>query len=457
MGVSTEDELRAAVAAEYDRALSDLKRVLRQPSVAAQNRGIEETVAELERLFTEAGATVEVFRGHGMPLLLAEFAGASERTLLFYNHYDVQPEDPLDEWKTPPFEPVERDGHLYARGVSDNKGDLICRLGAVRALQAVHGGTLPCRVKFMIEGEEEIGSPNLPAYLAEVGDRFAADACIWEFGQRDAEENVLLYAGLKGICYLQLTLETAAVDLHSSLAPLVENPAWRLVEALSSMRAPDGRVLIDGFYDGVPEWGPAEQAAVADIPFDPESFRERNGLRRVLGDTHAERMANWLGQPTFTICGLESGYTGPGSKTVLPRRAQAKIDIRLVGDQDPVAMADKVRRHLERHGYGDIVVEELAPEAPYRTDPDNAFVELVAATAAVAHDGARVVLYPTSAGSGPMHPVGAAIGHRPIISTGVGWAGSGAHGPNENIRLDDFRRGMLHMALLLERFGAGEG
>ena len=449
--------LRQAVASEMPRAIEDLKAYCGQPSVAAQNLGIADTVELVRRLFTEEGARVDVLEnGGGNPILHVEFEGPSERTLLFYDHYDVQPPEPLEEWTTPPFQPVVRDGRLFARGSSDNKGDLICRLAAVRALKRVYGH-VPCRVKFLIEGEEEVGSPTFAGSVERYKDRFQADACIWEFGMKDETERPLLYGGLKGICYLQFTVRTMDVDLHSSMAPIVHNPAWRLVWALASLKGPDGRVLIPGFYENA--GGPTDRdlAYIERIPWDVAEFKRYHGIRELWQERGGrtlsvpEMVRDYLFEPTCTICGLEAGYAGPGTKTVLPREASAKVDFRLVGRMSPQEVLQKVRAHLDSLGYDDIQVESLGPEHPYQTSLENPFVDLVWQTAKEAY-GKDPVLYPTAAGSGPMYPVGNIL-EVPIISTGCSYWGSGAHAPDENIRLEDFEQGAFHMALLLERFG----
>lgn len=446
-------DLRRLVDERFQQTLDELMALIRLPSVAAQRRALPETVAHISALLAAEGARVETFQAGGAPVIGAEFPGRSSRALLFYNHYDVQPPEPLDEWTSPPFEPVIREGRLYGRGAADNKGDLIARIAAVSVLRKACGGALPCRVKFLVEGEEEIGSPTFSAVLERHADWFAADGCVWEFGMKDECERVLMYGGLKGICYLQLSLQTAATDMHSSLAPLVDNPAWRLIWALSSMLGTDGRVRIDGFYGRVRAPSAKERAAARRVPFDAGAFKRLYGLGRLRGEGRPDLVERLLFEPTCTVCGIESGYTGEGSKTVLPRRAQAKLDFRLVPDQDPHEIAALVRQHLDRRGFSDIAVELLGPEHPYMTDLDDPFVELVASTARDVYGG-EVVLYPTSAGSGPMHPVGRAL-RLPIVSTGVGYWGSRAHAPDENIRLDDLRQGVVFVAELIERFAAG--
>jgi len=453
------EELKAAIERRFPDAVADLQRYLRQPSVAAQDLGIEATVHLCCDLVGQAGGSFRVLDDcGGNPVVYAEFEpgphGNPDRTLLFYNHYDVQPAEPIAEWTTPPWAAEIRDGKLYARGVADNKGEQVVRLTALQALRDVDGG-LPCRVKFLIEGEEEVGSAALPRYLAKYRDLFRADACIWEFGGRDELERVSLVAGVKGMAYLQLWCHGADVDLHSSLGAFTDNAAWRMVQALATLRDAHNRILIEGFYEHVRKPTAAEVAAVQRLPYDGAALRRNYGLRHPF-ITEAKgqdvRIA-MLYEPTCTICGLESGYYGPGSKTVLPRRAQAKIDCRLVPDMDPDDIYRKVRRHLDRRGFSDIEVELLeGGEFPYRSPIDHPFVHLCVQTAREAY-GAEVVLWPNSAGTGPMHPFGQHLGV-PIVSTGSGYWNSRAHAPDENVRLSDLKEGMLHIAHLLRRFSA---
>lgn len=451
--------VRSALERQIPRAVEELRALCRQPSVSAQNIGLGEAAQRVEGLLRAAGAEVRVLRRPAAaPCVIGDFApgGArrpSPRVLLFYNHYDVQPAEPLELWSTPPFQADLRDGRLYARGAADNKGDLLCRLAAVRALIEGDGG-LPCRVRFLVEGEEEIGSPNLPAYIDEAGPLLAADACVWEFGGRDQKGRVDLWLGLKGLCYLQLQVRTAAVDLHSSLAAIVPNAAWRLTEALATLRDPDGRVRVPGFYDRIRPPLPAEQAAAERIPFDVDEMKRLWGVTRFRsGRDGSELSRALLFEPTCTICGLSAGYAGAGSKTVLPCEASAKLDFRLVPDQDPDEVTEAVCRHLAAQGFGDVTVEPLGNEHPYRTRIDHPFVRVVAETARQAYGG-EVLIHPTSAGSGPMYPLGRAHGF-PLVSTGCGYWASRAHAPDENIRLEDFAAGALHIALLIDRFARG--
>ncbi|MCL6452363.1 MAG: M20/M25/M40 family metallo-hydrolase [Alicyclobacillus sp.] len=450
------DIWRQLVEQRVPTATAALQRYCQQPSIAAQNVGIQETVQLVTEMVEQAGGRAQVLDDFGgNPVVYAEFAaglnGNPDRTLLFYNHYDVQPPEPLDEWTYPPFGAEIHDGKVYARGASDNKGDLTVRLQALSILQ--ENGGLPCNVKFLIEGEEEIGSPSLHACLAKHADLFRADACIWEFGSKDPQGRPQMVAGIKGMCYLQLWCHGADVDLHSSNGAVIDNAAWRLVQALASMKSVDNRILVDGFYDDVAPLTPELIQLAEAHPFDAEQVRQQLGLRRPLicGDENPN-LHLWYA-PTMTICGMESGYTGEGSKTVLPRRAQAKVDCRLVPNQDPEDILAKVQRHLEKHGFTDVQVSLVNGERAYRSDMRHPFVQMVVDTAREAY-GADPVLAPTSAGTGPMYPFGEFLGQDlPIVSTGCGWWNSRAHAPDESIRLEDFEQAMLHMVLLLRRFG----
>ncbi|MCL6515915.1 MAG: M20/M25/M40 family metallo-hydrolase [Alicyclobacillus sp.] len=435
-------------------AVAMLQRYCRQPSVSAQNLGIAETVAMVREMVEGLGGECRVLNDcGGNPVIYACFeagpSGHPDRTLLFYNHYDVQPPEPIEEWTVPPFGAEIVDGKLYARGAADNKGELVARLTAIALLQA--NGGLPCRVKFLIEGEEEIGSPALPRYLEKYADLFKADACIWEFGGKNQHEQVELVAGIKGMCYLQFWCHGADVDVHSSMGAVLDNAAWRLVHALATLKSADNRILVEGFYDDVVPPTPALRRIAEELPV--EDLKSLYGLRRPLitGDENPNYAL--LFEPTMTICGIESGYTGEGSKTVLPKRAQAKVDCRLVPNQDPDDILRKVRRHLDRHGFTDVEVTQINGERAYRSNLDHPFVRMVVDTAREAYE-TEVVLHPNSAGTGPMYPFGEFLGlDLPIVSTGCGWWNSRAHAPDESIRLADFERGILHMVLLMERFG----
>jgi len=249
-----------------DRSLAELTRYATQPSIAAQKVGMDECARLVAEMLRARGFTVEIVPSEGFPVVVAERDGASDKTLLIYNHYDVQPAEPLELWTSPPFTPTRRDGRLYGRGVSDDKGHLTSRLHAIDAILD-QSKKLPCRIKLVIEGEEEIGSPHMHEFVRRNRDRLKADACLWEFGYLDEREVPLQYAGLRGICYVELSVTTATRDVHSGIGgSIFPNAAWRLTWALASLKGKDERIRIPGFYDAVRPPSARDRELMALVP-----------------------------------------------------------------------------------------------------------------------------------------------------------------------------------------------
>lgn len=269
---------------QKDEYVRRLQALCRQPSISAQGIGLAETAAQVASLMTDAGIQSRVIPvTGGAPVVYGEVKGKNPRTLIFYNHYDVQPPDPVDEWTSSPFGAEIRDGKLYARGAADNKGNLVARICAVEAILRAQG-ELPVTARFIVEGEEEIGSVTLPRFVQENADLVVANACIWESGYRDIHENVVLSLGVKGICYVELEALGANRDLHSSLATVVPNPAWRLVWALSTLKDRNERILIEGFYDEVVEPTAEEMVQLRRVAAhrDDDAQRRDYGVDRFL-------------------------------------------------------------------------------------------------------------------------------------------------------------------------------
>ncbi len=438
----------AYLEAHLDETLAELGRLCAQPSVAAQGLGMAECAELTATMLREHGLDAEVVPSDGFPVVLGEMAGASEKTLLFYNHYDVQPAEPLELWDSPPFEMTRRDGKLYARGVGDDKGHIVSRLAAIRAILATHDG-LPCRVKFIIEGEEEIGSNTLTAFVQQHADRLRADGCIWEFGGVNYNGRPFTYLGMRGDFYVELSVKTLTSDAHSGLGgSLFPNAAWRLTWALATLKAQDERIQIAGWYDDVLEPSAYDRELLAALPNEEEQLKAGYGLSGFLGGvTGVALREQEVFVPTCTISGLTSGYQGPGSKTVLPAEARAKIDFRLVPDQDPADLLPKLRRHLNEHGFGDVVITQLGGEHPARTTSDSPFVDLVTESAAGLY-GKPAIIAPMSGGSGPMYPFVKYLGV-PIANAGIGRPESNAHAPNEHVYVEEFLRGAKHIARIM--------
>ncbi len=450
------DRVFQYIDAHRDEYVDLLRQLCRQPSISAQGLGLGETAEKVEGLMAESGIRARTIPVEGgAPVVYGEVKGKIPQTLLFYNHYDVQPPEPLEEWASDPFGAEIRDGKIYARGVADNKGNLAARLCAVDAMLHARG-EVPATVRFIAEGEEEIGSVHLPRFVQEHRDLVAADACIWEGGYRDLQENVVLSLGVKGICYVELEARGANRDLHSSVATIVPNPAWRLVWALSTFKDRNERVMLPGFYDAVVEPTEDELAQLRRLaPLRDDTAQHKDyGLDRfLLGVSGVELLKRNLFQPTCTICGITSGYGGPGSKTVLPHRAVAKVDFRLVPNQRAEEILLKVKTHLGQHGFADIAVRPLGLEEPSKTPLDAEIVKVVSESARRIYSREPLV-YPSMAGTGPMHVL---TGDRgiPTIGTGVGYAHSNNHAPNENIRIADYVDGIKHIAMILHLFAGG--
>ncbi len=435
-----------------DKSIAELSELVAQPSVGAQNLGMKECAALVGGMLKARGFKVEIMDTGGAPVVFAERKGESDKTLLIYNHYDVQPPEPLELWETPPFEPSLRDGKLYGRGVSDDKGHITSRLFAIDALLDEQG-ELPCNIKFIIEGEEETSSVHLYDYILKNKDRLKADACMWEFGGVNSHETPMQYLGLRGICYVELSVETASIDVHSGLGgSIFPNAAWRLVWALSTLKGQDERILIPGFYDGIQPPSARDRELMSALPDVADEYKSMYGVKKFIKgltggvDLRIEEVFT----PTCTICGLTSGYQGPGSKTVLPARASAKVDFRLVIGQDPKDIRKKLRAHLDAQGFSDVQITDLGGDAAARTDPDDPFIQLVAKTAEEVYEMPMQIV-PMTGGSGPSHPFVHDLG-LPVATGGIGHPETRAHAPNENVRIDLYLKHARHMARVINEF-----
>jgi acetylornithine deacetylase/succinyl-diaminopimelate desuccinylase-like protein len=411
-------------------------------SISAQGLELDETAAFVDGLLADAGFETRLLRAdEGPAAVWAEQRGDSDYTLLLYNHYDVQPVDPLDLWDSPPFEPTVRDEKLFARGTADNKAELAVRLAVIHALREENGGRLPITIRWIVEGEEEVGSPNFEQIVERNVDLLRADGCLWEGGAAALPDGrPELGLGYKGLLFVRLHVRLLATDAHSSLAAVAPNAAWRLVEALSSLRAPDGTVLIDGFGDAVRQPSPAERAALAaSSTSEEQEYLDVLGLRQFVdGLTGAALLERLSYTPTSNIAGLTSGYAGPGVKTVLPAEASALMDFRLVPDQRPDEIFELLCAHLERRGFDDVEVTMLDAADPATTPLDDPFVASVVGVAERV-TGAAASIIPIAAPTLPIiAPLqrhvgvpGCAAPDNPVYS------GCLAHAPNEHIRLSD--------------------
>lgn len=443
-------ELRTYLDAHREEFLAELKGLCRIPSTEHDRPALEEAAGEAARLLSMAGASARVIPVEGAPPVVYAEAGDGPRTLLIYNHYDVQPPEPLELWESPPFEPEVRGGRLYCRGASDNKGNLAARIHAVRACLEL-SGRLPLKVKFLVEGEEEIGSAHLRHFVRRHAAMLKADGCLWELSWKDPSGRPVLSCGVKGLCYVELRIGGARHDLHSSYASIVPNPAWRLIWALGTLLSPDYEITLDGWMEQAMPPGGAAERILRETPFDESGFMKTHGISGfVKGVKGAELTRAFLTAPTCTICGLRAGYTGKGSKTVLPAEAVAKLDFRLVPEMTPEKLISSLRAHLDRRGFGDVEIRQLGGFMPAVTDAGDRVVrDAVDATREAC--GIEPILYPVAAWSGPVHDVCGTLG-LPSVSFGIGNADSRDHAPNENILVEDYFEGIRCVEAFMRRY-----
>ncbi len=448
-------DTRERVDGSRDELLGELNEFLGMPSISARPdeggafRGCAEWVA---RKFEEAGAGARIMETEGHPVVFAEI-GEGPRTLLSYGHYDVQPPEPLELWESDPFEPTLRDGGLYARGVADDKADVLSRIQALRLYIGEHGPP-PFKLKFLIEGEEEVGSPNLAPFVRANADLLSADACLWEGSMKDEAGRPMIFCGTKGMAYVELRARGASHDLHSMYGGIAPNPAWRLVQALRTIKDEDGEITLDGLDDLADEPPERDLEAISRIPFDDEALRGSWGVEAMdRGLTGEDALREMLLRPTANIAGIESGYTGPGAKTIVPSEAFVKMDFRLVAGQSPGPVLGLIRAHLDRRGFEDIEVVDLHGVEPAKTPIDS---DVVGTAVETWRDLGReeAVVYPTIGGSGPTSLMVSELGIPTIMTGSVANVDSRLHSPNEWIRLDDYFETIRYFVRFFERFAS---
>jgi acetylornithine deacetylase/succinyl-diaminopimelate desuccinylase-like protein len=387
----------------------------------------------------------------GNPVLLGSVLNKkSKQTLLFYGHYDVQPPEPLEEWKSDPFEAELKNGKIFARGASDSKNNVMALVKMVEAYRNTNS-ELPVNLKFFFEGEEEIGSPHLPHFVEENRLKLKADADVCFDGGIDETGRPEVVLGVKGILYVELHASGPKVDLHSSLAPLAPNPAWRIIWALGSIKQGDEKIRIDGWYDRVHKPTPAELELLRKMPFDEERNKSEMGLSSFLLERRGfEALRVLLYEPTCNVCGFITGYTAKGSKTVLPSKAMAKLDFRLVYDQNPEDLLKKLEVHLRKHNFRDIEVVKLNSVEPSKTPIDAPIARAVISAAKQVFKNEASVS-PTAAGSGPDYLFTKRLGLNSVWA-GCASAFSHAHAPNEFEVVEDFFRGIEYAGTIVENF-----
>lgn len=461
--MSAPSDAEAFVDERFDDALEDLFALLRQPSISATGEGVAACTALVRETLHAYGFTdAHVVETPGQPSVVAHAPAdvsdpGAPPTVLVYGHYDVQPVQP-ELWTTPPFEPTIREGpdgteRIYARGAGDNKGQWFAHVVAVRALRETTG--LPVNVTLLLEGEEESGSPNLERVVREHADELAADLTYVSDGPVDPSGRPHVLLGARGMVYVEVRATGPNRDLHSgNFGGPVPNPAWELVSLLSSMRDPDGRIAIDGFYDGVRPIDDEDRAALDAMPFDADAVAADLGVPGFTLDGADSYLERLLYGPTLNVAGFTSGYGGEGTKTIIPSTATLKSDMRLVADQDPDDVFERFEAHVREHASGlvDLEVEKLGRMDPHRTPLSHPVVE-PAMDAARDGFGAEPVLKPTLGGSLPTAVFADELG-TPFVSVPYANADEDNHSPDENLALDCFRAGVGTTIHLLERLAA---
>ncbi|MGX1785105.1 M20/M25/M40 family metallo-hydrolase [Bosea sp. NPDC055332] len=442
----------AHIEANRSAFLDRLLAYLRHPSISAENIGIAEVGALLVEMLTKIGLETSLVPTDGHPMVVARWQKAPGKpTVLLYGHYDVQPPDPLDKWLSPPFEPTIRDGRIYARGVGDNKGQHFAQILAIESHLAVHG-TLPCNVILLLEGEEEIGSPNIAGFVHANQAMLEADLAVTADGPRHASGAAAIKFGSRGVVSFELRCRHAVRDVHSgNFGGVVPNPIWTLVHLLGTMKNAAGEITIAGLHDDIEAPTPEELAAIEALPLDIEAVKRSLGLTRL--DAPADRpfYERLCFRPTLTINGFHGGYGGPGSKTVLPNEALVKCDIRLVEAQDPGDILRKVAAHVAQHAPE---VEFIAADAgmqPSKTPIASPFTAPLR-RAFVAAQGVEPLLIPAGFGSLPGYVFTKILGI-PAFVTPYANPDEANHAPNENLTLDCFYSGLRTGAALLHELG----
>jgi acetylornithine deacetylase/succinyl-diaminopimelate desuccinylase-like protein len=451
-------QVRSYIDANRDRFREELFEFLRIPSVSARSEHKGDTRRAAEWLMDRmkaAGLDTVLHETAGHPILVGEWrgAGSDAPTVLIYGHYDVQPAEPLDLWTSPAFEPEIRDGRIYARGSVDDKGQLFLHVKAIEA-HLKGNGSLPVNVILLAEGEEEVGSENLMPFVEQHAAMLKPDAVVISDSSMFAPGMPSIGASLRGLAYFESRVHGAKSDLHSgSYGGAVANPAAALARIIASFHDDDGRILIEGFHDDV-RVAPEFVEQIRTLPFDEDAYLEEVGVPALVGEkgyTTYERL--WI-RPTCEVNGLLSGYTGEGSKTVLPAYAMAKVSCRLVPDQDPKKISRLFQKHVSSVAPKGVTVEVLSLHdgKPWRAKLEGPLYD--AAARALRDAFGRDVIYAGEGGSIPIVPEFERVLGAPALLMGFGLPGENAHAPDEWMSVENFEKGTYAAARLLEELGS---
>jgi len=449
----SDESIQEYLETNSERFLEELFQYLRIPSVStdpAHQDDVKGCALWLADHLRSIGLDrVEIEETEGHPIVYAEHCNApGAPTFLIYGHYDVQPPDPLDEWVSPPFEPTVRDGKIFARGATDDKGQLFAHVKALEAHLAVNG-ELPVNVKLLIEGEEEVGSPSLEPWVHAEKERLACDAVVISDSSMYAPGLPAITYSLRGLAYFEVTVRGPSHDLHSGLyGGGVPNPINILAEMLASLHDAQGRVSIPGFYDHVRPLGEAERAELAKLPFDEQAFMEEAGIAALEGEEGYTTLERTWERPTLDCNGIVGGFTGEGAKTVIPAKASAKFSCRLVPDQSPDEIEELVIGHLQTIAPDSVEIEIQRHHGgwPVHTDRDNPAVQAAMRALEKSWDAKPVFI--GGGGSIPVVATFANVLEAPTVLMGLGLDDDRLHSPNEKFDLENFHAGIRTSAYL---------
>jgi acetylornithine deacetylase/succinyl-diaminopimelate desuccinylase-like protein len=443
----------------HEDYLEGLKTFLRIPSISTLSEhkpDIQKAAEFVKSELAKAGLQqAQLIEGQGNPLVYAEWLGAPGKpTILFYGHYDVQPPDPLDEWRSPPFEPAIRNDNIYARGSADDKGQTYILIKAVEGLLKQHG-RLPVNVKFLIEGEEEVGGEHIESYVASKPARIKADAAVICDTEMFAPELPTICVGLRGIVYGELIVQGADHDLHSGVyGGAAPNPIQAVAEILTALKDREGHIRIPGFYDRVQPPSQKERTAWARLPFDEQEYKDKEvGVKELVGEPEIQLFERLWARPTLEVHGIRGGFTGEGAKTVIPARALAKLSMRLVADQRPDEATAQLQKAVAAACPKGVTAEfkPIHSAPPSLVNPDNKFIH--AAAEAMKQVFGKETVYIRSGGSIPIVAAFDASLGIPSVMMGFGLPDDNLHAPNEKMHLPNFFRGIEAVARYLEILG----
>jgi acetylornithine deacetylase/succinyl-diaminopimelate desuccinylase-like protein len=442
----------------HDRYLEELAQYLAIPSVSALPEHREDLRRCAAWTADQVGAigleNVRIIDTPGHPVVYADWLKApGAPTVLFYGHYDVQPVDPVDLWKSPPFQATRRDDELFARGATDDKGQLFMHVKALEAYLRQTGG-LPINARVIFEGEEEIGSPNLDQFIRDHKTDLACDVVVISDSPMFEKGVPSICYGLRGLSYFQIDLRGTTTDLHSgSFGGAVANPAFVLAQMLAQMKDRGGHVKIPGFYDDVRELTEREREEFKRLPFNEKQYRKGLGAPKLHGETGYSTLERTWARPTFEVNGLLSGFTGDGSKTVIPATAMAKVSMRLVPNQDPDRIAGLFETHVKKVAPKsvELKVTRMHGGKPWMTELDNAYVQ--AAARAIEQGFGKSPVYTREGGSIPVVATFQSELNAPTVLFGIGLPDENAHAPNEKLDLGNFFGGIVASAYLYEEIG----